>query len=140
MKFVSIYDEPRAMDLLYRLLSERRYNVSHRKMPGAVNHRKFVISRPYRYWYMIDVEGAYVGAIYLGRNNEIGIGIFHEFQGQHYGRQAVSMLIEKHKPLKGIPSIRSKYFVANINPENETSIRMFQRLGFRHIQNTYELS
>jgi RimJ/RimL family protein N-acetyltransferase len=140
MKFVSVYDEPRAVELLYRLLSEREHNVSHRRMPTMAAHRRFVISRPYRYWYLIEADERYVGAIYLGHNNEIGIGILKEFQGNRYGQQACGLLITKHKPLKGIRSIRSKYFIANINPENETAIRMFQSLGFRHIQNTYELS
>ncbi len=31
-----------------------------------------------------------------------------------------------------------KKYLANINPANERSIHMFEKLGFKHIQNTYE--
>jgi L-amino acid N-acyltransferase YncA len=30
-------------------------------------------------------------------------------------------------------------FLANINPANARSIRMFEKMGFGHIQNTYRL-
>ena len=37
-----------------------------------------------------------------------------------------------------IPSERVGKFIANINPLNTKSIEMFERLGFKHIQNTYK--
>ena len=33
-----------------------------------------------------------------------------------------------------------KRFLANVNPRNKKSIAMFEAMGFRHLQNTYELN
>lgn len=70
-----------------------------------------------------------VGTIYLTTLREIGISIFRSHQRQGYAIQAIDLLTAAH-PGK---------FLANINPKNTASIGMFKKLGFNHIQNTYEL-
>lgn len=155
IRLISVYKEPEAAKVLYELLLERdpATNISHKRMPSWREHQKFVESKPYRYWYLISaiwtvpmtymplttLNHARVGACYLTRRNEIGIQIFRQYQGQGYGLEAVNQLIQKHKPLKEIPGVRSGRFIANINPANERSIRMFGRLGFTHLSNTYQL-
>ena len=133
MRLVSVYKEPRAVALLYDLLKEREdhVNISHRAMPTMSQHRKFVAKRPYSCWYLIDNEaGAYVGSIYLSRQDEIGVFIFRAFQRRSFAADAIRLLMEKHQRL---------HYLANINPANAASIRLFAKFGFVHIQNTYEL-
>jgi len=145
IRLESVYKYPEALDILYALLRERsveddpHVNISHRRLPTFHDHERFVESRPYRYWYLILVEQSVVGTCYISKRNEIGIVLFRAHRGKGYGSQAVAALIEKHKPLKAIPGVRSGSFIANINPKNEASIRMFSRLGFTHLSNTYEL-
>jgi RimJ/RimL family protein N-acetyltransferase len=117
--------------LLYTLLQEREphANISHRTMPSWTQHRKFIARRPYTAWYLIKSRGDYVGAIYLTAINEIGISILSPWRGFGYGPCAIRLLMSKHG--------RRRY-LANINPRNEEWIRMFRRLGFRIVQETYE--
>jgi RimJ/RimL family protein N-acetyltransferase len=131
VKLVDVYQSPDALSVLYRLLEERRpeVSISHREMPDWKAHCDFVASRPYAAWYLIESETEPVGAAYLSQMDEIGIFILRQHQGKGFGKQAVQMLMERHP--------RDRY-LANINPANDDSITFFRNLGFRHIQNTYE--
>lgn len=153
INLISVYKTQDSERILYDLLLEREQtnSISHRKMPTWREHVSFVGSNPYRKWYLIKIdvidtqggisrEGFHIiGACYLTRQNEIGIQLFKTYQGKGYAIDAVNTMITKHKPLKAIPGVRSGQFLANINPANERSIRLFQKLGFTHINNTYRL-
>lgn len=119
---------------MYALLEEREayQSISHKKMPTFEEHSKFVLSDPYKCWFRIlklhtDGSGVMAGTIYLTRQNEIGIQLFKRFTGQGIGKQAVEMLMQNNPGP----------FYANINPDNKGSIRFFEKLGAKHIQNTY---
>jgi RimJ/RimL family protein N-acetyltransferase len=130
MKLVDAYTHPEAVDLLWRLLAEREphQSISHRAMPTPANHRAFILSAPYPHWYVIDC-GDLVGAAYLTDRREVGISILRQHRGHQYARNALLEIMRMHPgPL-----------LANINPANGASIRLFAGLGFRHIQNTYRL-
>lgn len=131
MRLVDVHDAPAAPTVLYRLMEERtpEVNISHRELPDWDSHIAFIASRPYDAWYLIEVEGTPVGAIYLSRASEIGVFVLNEHRGHGYGKRAVEMVMAAH------PRDR---FLANINPANTRSIGFFEGLGFRHIQNTYE--
>jgi RimJ/RimL family protein N-acetyltransferase len=133
LTLVSIYRLPkRAPQLLYTLLQEResRANISHRAMPSWKQHREFIARRPYSAWYLIKLHKDYVGAIYLTSMNEIGIAVLKQWRKRGVAPAAADLLMRKHG--------RRRY-LANINPRNEESIRLFRRLGFRIVQHTYEL-
>ena len=136
MEFTSVYELKHAFYafiVLYDLLYERtlEQSISHKKMPTIEEHKEFVASHPYREWHLICIDALIVGAIYLTKNNEIGIGILEHSKGHGYGKQAVKMLIDMHQ---------GERLLANINPANEASIKMFEGLGFKLIQQTYELN
>lgn len=132
MKLRSVYRHPQAAEILYRLLEERSddINISHRSMPTWRQHLSFIRSRPYTAWYLLEHEKEIVGSIYLSKTNEIGIFLLRAHQGRGLGKKAVQTLMKRHP---------RKRFLANINPRNGNSIAMFEGMGFRHIQNTYEL-
>ena len=120
-------------DVLYELLKERtpEQSISHKEMPSWDDHLDFIASRPYFAWYLIWADSDVVGAIYLTKQREIGIGIFKEFKSKGYGTEAVKKLMELH-PGK---------FYANINPDNFASRMFFQeQFGAKLIQHTYVLS
>ncbi len=131
MHLLSIYGFPNAYQLLYDLLKERTVlvNISHKVMPSWPDHMKFVESRPYKAWYFI-CDPLVVGACYLSKLNEIGVFIFKECQYKGYGTAAVTKLMDLHGPGR---------YLANINGRNEPSKRMFARLGFIPIQETFAL-
>ena len=62
---------------LYNLLKERdsRANISHRKMPTYNEHLKFIRSKPYAKWYIVEFGASKIASVYLTSQNEIGIFI-----------------------------------------------------------------
>ena len=118
--------------ILYQLLKERspKQAISHKKMPSTQEHIAFINTNPYEAWYFIvNYDGYVVGSIYLSKQREIGLAIFNEYQRKGYGKIAVELLREKH----------AGKMLANINPDNEASIKFFTGLGFKLLQQTYEL-
>lgn len=117
---------------LYNLLKERdpKANISHKKMPSFAKHVKFVMSKPYSKWYVIEALNNDVGTIYLTKSNEIGIFIKIDFQGKGIASKALKLLIEKNP--------RHRY-LANVSPNNKKSIDFFKNHKFHLIQYTYEL-
>ncbi len=128
---VYTYDSAKADALLYELLAERTpgESISHKRMPTPEEHHDFVDDRPYLAWYFIEAEGKIRGACYLSKQREIGVFLFKRYTKQGVGALAVRMLMAKH-PGK---------FLANCNPGNIASAKLFEAMGFRHIQNTFEL-
>lgn len=145
MKLTDVYTAPEAAQILYELLRERSaeddpfVNISHRRLPTLMEHVRFFHSKPYRLWALIEVESRYVGYMSITKRNEIGIVLFMAERGKGYGRQALQLLLAQHQPLPAIPSERSGHFLANINPLNARSIRLFGGLGFKLLQHTYQL-
>jgi len=133
IKLTSIYDVEKAYGILYDLLSERtpEQSISHKGMPTWEQHCAFVGSKPYKAWYFIENdENWIVGSTYLTNNNEIGIFIFNKFHRNGYAMQALKLLMDKH----------DGPFLANVNPQNIPSRNLFEKLGGRMIQVTYELA
>jgi len=118
---------------LYNLLKERDplANISHKKMPTYSEHISFISSKPYLKWYIIMYGSKKVGSIYLSRQNEIGIFIKKNFQNNQIGRFALELLIKKNP---------KKRYLANVNPNNKTSINFFKNHKFKLIQYTFELN
>jgi RimJ/RimL family protein N-acetyltransferase len=116
---------------LYDLLKERtsEQSISHKEMPSWEDHCEFVESRPYKHWYMVESENGIVGAIYLTHQNEIGVSIFNQFKGQGHAERAVKLLMATNKGP----------FLANVNPKNKVSRNLFEKLGGKIIQVTYEI-
>lgn len=128
MNLISIYNVPDHKSLLYSLLLERtpEQSISHKEMPSLSEHIRFIESEPYKAWYMIDVTEKYVGAIYLTHFDEIGVFIFNKHKGNGYAKEAIAELMKIHPGRK----------LANVNPANIPSYRLFESLG-KVIQHTF---
>ena len=141
MRLVRVYDEPRAVEILYQLLAERPKEnwISHTEMPTREEHEAFVHSKPFLYWYLIEEGGEFVGAIECNHRNEMGVSVLRKHQRRGYGTRALGMFIAAHEPLPPIKAERAGIWLANIAGRNSASIRFFKKLGFRHLQETYGL-
>ena len=130
MKLVPVGKERKAVDILYTLLCEREpsESISHKSMPTLDEHRRFVQSHPYFFWALIKVDDDYVGSVYITKQREIGIAVLREQRQHGYAKEAIRLAMKKWPGR----------FLANINPSNKKSIDLFSKLGFAHIQNTYE--
>ena len=116
---------------LYNLLKERNTNtnISHKKMPTYSEHVKFVKSKPYTKWNVIEYGKQKVGSIYLSKNGEIGIFLKKQFQGKNVAQESLELFIKLNP---------RKRYLANINPKNVISQKFFKKNGFKLIQYTYE--
>lgn len=141
MKLVDVYKHPHGAQITYVLLKERHpsTNISHKRDPSFTEHQAYMDKLPYQNWYIIDVNGGGVGALYASTLNEIGIFILQQHQRKGYARHAIAMFMATHSPLGAVPGLRNARWLANINPKNEGSIRLFSKLGFTHLQSTYAL-
>lgn len=156
IKLLDLYEfenRPRegALHFLYELMAERLedpyVNISHTKLPTWEEHVNFVCGRPYQRWMLAVAKqddlpsdgGIWVGYVSATRGNEIGIIIRTKWRGRGFGSAAVREFINMFTPSPAIASRRSGSWLANINPLNEPSVRMFQKLGFRCLQATYKL-
>lgn len=148
MKLLPISEYPDHAKILYDLLAERpaEASISHKAMPTWEEHLEFIGQKPgawgsgrahpYQAWYIAqewlshDDGMQVVGSVYLTNANEIGVSVFAKYQGHGFGEEAVRMLMELHWPRR---------FLANVAPGNEPSRRMFEKLGFKLIQQTLAL-
>lgn len=140
MELRDVYTMDAAPDILWRICVERRLenqaNISF-KMPTYEEHCQFIEDVPYAYWELIH-EDRYHGYVSLTWRNEIGIVLFKVSRGKGIGKRALQLFMDTHDPLLPEPSVRNGNFLANINPDNERSIRLFTDLGFKLKQHTYE--
>lgn len=147
MKLLNAYTEQRAGNFLYELLSERPKEnfISHQCMPTLDEHRLFMVTLPFRFWFLIEemdvinrrAENVFVGAIEVTNLNEIGVSILKRYQRKGYGRQALILFMDAHHPLPAIKAKRNGRWLANIAPTNEGSKAFFGKCGFRPLQETW---
>lgn len=128
-------------EFLYELLEEREEttNISHRKMPSWEEHIEFVNSNPYRVWHIIICGNNKAGSFYITNDNEIGIFIKKAYQKQGIAKKVLKEYIGEWAHLEMNNPLEVNV-LANINPQNEASIKLFEGLGFKHIQNTYRIT
>ena len=142
---IPLSQEPDAEEILYEMLRERSQeedpyvNISHRALPSFKDHVHFVRKHPYQLWFLLHDGNGYVGQVLATRRNEIGVIILRAHRGKGHGTEAVRAIMTRYKPLPAVPSERVCSWLANINPLNGPSIRMFSKLGFTLKQQTYEL-
>lgn len=138
-------DDERTVNLTYKLLIDRKLceSISHQKMPSMDDHIRFVRRKPYQHWFAISDPvwsmKSLIGAIYATHRNEIGIAILPIFRSHGIATDALTKFMEMSDPLPAVPAVRPGYYVANINPANIASIRLFEKFNATHIQNTYRI-
>lgn len=142
LALISVYDtaEPERSwyeNFLFDLLAERKpwECISHKEMPSLEDHIKFVRSKPYKKWYILQQvshvgSSPLVGAVYLTHNNEIGIFIEREHQKRGWGSKALQALM--------VDSPTVKTFYANIGTFNSRSLAFFNMKRFQHMKTEFE--
>ena len=109
-------------EVLYELLKNRKFNISHKKSPSFKDHVKFVKKNPYRVWYLALLNDDFVGSIYLKNDN---LNLFLE------------KILNKHKPLRKIASERNGNFFINIANNDKKTKKILLNFGLIHIQSTF---
>ena len=120
------------MPFLYELLKNKdpNANISHKKMPTYDEHIKFVLSKPYTNWYVIECDEKNTGAIYLSKLDEIGISISNDYEYEQIAKTAIKLLIELNP--------RKRYLV-NVSPKDIRTQEFLLKNGFSGLEYVYEM-
>lgn len=127
------------INFLYKLLKLRtsRETISHKKMPSIESHKNFILSKPYRYWFVIKFLDKYYGSVYLTKNNTITIHLL-ENNIKVY-KEVLIFVVNNIKPLKPIPSIRAADYILNYPINENFYSKIVKNLGGKKIQLSYSI-
>ena len=127
---------PEDITYLYHLLAQRKETVciSHRQMPTYYEHYMFWDRNQYDISQLYLMDELPIGVGYVSKEGEFGIFVEESHQGKGFGTLILNDLKEKAKKAGKWVSV-----LANINPLNEPSKKLFVKAGFKHIQETYRL-
>lgn len=141
MQLVPVTTNPRIVAFLYELLSERpvEARISHERMPTPQEHQGFVANHPFVWWYLIEANGEWVGALEANNRNELGVSILKKWQRLGYAREALKLFVNTHPPMPPIPASRNGRWLANIGHKNHEAKVFFDKCGFRPLQETWVL-
>lgn len=137
INLAKIVDDPKHIRILYDFLKyrERKTVISHNKLPNFKKHKLFVLSNPYRFWYLIEKENLFIGSVYISKLNTIGIHFLKI--NKELLKDVLLFLLKKFKPLKEIPSYRTANFIINLSYKNKEYADVISKLGGTKIQETY---
>ena len=117
---------------LYDLLKNKdpNANISHKKMPSYDEHVKFVMSKPYTNWYISEYNKKNVGAIYLSKQDEIGISVNNDYEYDQIVKPALKLLMKLNQ---------RKRYLANTSPKDVRSQEFLLKNGFTGLEYVYEM-
>ena len=117
---------------LYELLKNKdpNSNISHKKMPTYDEHVKFVLSKPYTNWYIIECDKKNAGAIYLSKQDEIGISVNNDYEYDQIVKPALKLLMKLNQ---------RKRYLANTSPKDVRSQEFLLKNGFTGLEYVYEM-
>ena len=117
---------------LYDLLKNKdpNANISHKKMPSYDEHVKFVMSKPYTNWYIIEYDKKNVGAIYLSKQDEIGISVSNDYEYDQIVKPALKLLMKLNE---------RKRYLANTSPKDVSAQEFLLKNGFTGLEYVYEM-
>ena len=100
--------------------------------PTLEEHTKRLWLKPFKHYYIYMEDYTYKGAIYIKGEKEICIFIAKQYLGSHCGEKCLTEFLEI------LPShTNCKSIIATININNKASIKLFEKMGFKHVGNVY---
>ena len=117
---------------LYDLLKNKdpNANISHKKMPSYDEHVEFVMAKPYTNWYIIEYDKKNGGAIYLSKQDEIGISISNDYEYDQIVKPALKLLMKLNQ---------RKRYLANTSPKDVSAQEFLLKNGFTGLEYVYEM-
>ena len=122
---------------LFNLLKMRNFLISHEGKISFSTHCQFVEDHPYRQWFFIEFCNKIIGSVYISKDNSLGIDLNKE--NLKHLKGVLDILFQKYKPLKSIPSVRSKEFFINVSDKNIPLQEALKKLKYVPIQISYQL-
>ena len=131
------FNSAKHIDLTYYLLVKRQHFISYRKNISKANHKKFCLSHPYRFWYIIFKFDEPIGTFYLTKQNAVGINI--NTDDLLIQKKVIKFILRKFHPLKPIPSVTPEYFYFNVPMTNKNLMDDIEKIGGEKIQITFKV-
>ena len=123
--------------ILYKLLQDRKFSISHENLPTFEDHKEFVKTNPYKYWYIILNENEIIGSFYINYDNSIGLNLI--YQNKQILKDIINFIKNKFKPEKPKKSLIARNFYINVSNQNEELIKIFEELDILKIQISYKI-
>ena len=121
--------------ILYNFLNKRTYKISHQSMTAFEDHKNFVLSKPYRAWFILKNNRDYVGNIYIQEDNSIGLNL--TLNDPEAVKWCINYVTENYVPRPKINSKVSQFFYINVAFANENLISILQKLKCIPLQVSY---
>tara|TARA_B100000963_G_C22562522_1_gene642097 strand:- start:956 stop:1420 length:465 start_codon:yes stop_codon:yes gene_type:complete len=140
LRLIKVNDKRSHANTLFTILKNRKKkeNISHKKLPTLSEHIKFIKSKPYRYWFIVEKEKKLLGTLYITRNNVISIKLLKK--NKKIFIELLTYVSKNIKPLGLIPTVRNPNFSINLSPENKYYANLLLNIGAKKIQETYLLN
>lgn len=123
---------------LFYLLEKRAHSISHKSIPKYEDHKKFIKSKPYRYWYLIFENNEPIGSFYVQNDNSIGLNLLV------FNLDSIKTILdyikEELEPLDEVASKTPPYFYINVAYSNAELKEILKKLDSIPIQTSYKLS
>ncbi len=136
IKFLKVKNVEWQIRVLYQLLEDRRFNISHNKMPNYESHEKFVKNNPYKIWYLIKKDEVFIGTFYIKDDNSIGINL------TEYSYIIIKEILDyikgKFTPENQSPSKIPPYFYINTSSKNKALHLILEELNLTPLQVSYK--
>jgi len=139
-KIVQITNSLDHKKVLYDLFLQRpsQNKISAKDTLTYEEHKKFVESHPYRYWFLIKIKASYVGTVYVTYDNHLGIFLKEDFHDLF--EAVISYILNNFDPLPALPSSRPSGFNINVSANDNEYLKKLARLGISPYQLTFKLA
>tara|TARA_E500000331_G_C16918729_1_gene566755 strand:+ start:66 stop:644 length:579 start_codon:yes stop_codon:yes gene_type:complete len=136
LNFEAVQQSDKHHNELYNLLKKRIHNISNVTSPTFEEHRKFVSSHPYLYWYIVrNKDGEAIGDVYIMETNCVGVNLVSPTQPNI--KAVIEYIKNRHNPLPPIKSVRTAKFHINVSHNHREKIQSLEACDCSKIQITY---
>ena len=136
IQFEKVDGKSKQIFILYELLKNRKFNISHKSLPNFEDHELFVKKNPYRVWYLVFNNKKPVGSFYLKYDNSVGLKL--SLQEISIVDEIISFIKNNFNPEKEIPSETTTYFYINISTENNELKDILEEINLKPLQISYK--
>ncbi len=136
-KFELIEGKENQIKILYELLKNRIYVISHSEMPEYDEHTKFVKCHPYYKWYLVKQKKEYFGSFYVKNDNSIGLNL--NKIDKDIVISCIDFVKKNFSPKKVINSVVPEYFFINVSASNKELINVMQSLNILPLQVSFRI-
>ena len=125
-------------EFLYRLINERKFNISNNGPVSYERHNHFLKNHPYKKWYLIKEGLEYIGSFYFQFDNSVAINCLYPSYAAFAAVLGHLRAAEKISPPS--PSSVPPYFYLNVPYGDEIQTKISIDLGLQPIQTSFKLN